>query len=153
MTGMVAPRLPPARAAIPVVPGHPTSGATAEKPEKARLTSNPLVTYSPRMARVADEVSRAIADPSRRRILALLGELELPLKRIQARFDMSRPAVIKHLRVLKSCRLVQVRRQGRQTMHRLNPRPLRAVRNWVMEFDRFWDSHLARLKAQVEGEI
>jgi len=102
------------------------------------------------MSRSADEVFRAIADPSRRRMLAILEKQELPLKRIEASFRMSRPAVIKHLRVLKSARLVQVRRQGRQMMHRLNPRPLAAVRDWVAEFDRFWDKHLARLKEQAE---
>jgi DNA-binding transcriptional ArsR family regulator len=104
------------------------------------------------MSRLADEVFRAIADPSRRRMLAMLEKEELPLKRIEARFRMSRPAVIKHMRVLKSCRLVQVRRQGRQVMHRLNPQPLAAVRDWVAAFDRFWDTHLARLKQQVESD-
>ena len=104
------------------------------------------------MSRRADEVFRAIADPSRRRMLAILEKEELPLKRIEVSFRMSRPAVIKHLRVLKSCRLVQVRRQGRQTMHRLNPRPLAAVRDWVAVFDRFWDTHLLRLKGQVEKD-
>ena len=103
------------------------------------------------MSRRADEVFRAIADPSRRRMLAILEKEELPLKRILARFRMSRPAVIKHMRVLKSCRLVRVRRQGRQMMHRLNPKPLAAVRDWVLVFDRFWDRHLARLKEQVES--
>src|SRR5258705_12842694 len=100
------------------------------------------------MSRRADEVFRAIADPSRRRMLAMLEKEELPLKRIEARFAMSRPAVIKHLHVLKSCRLVRVRRQGRQVMHRLNPRPLAAVRDWVAKIDRFWDRHMARLKEQ-----
>jgi DNA-binding transcriptional ArsR family regulator len=99
-----------------------------------------------------DDVFRAIADPSRRRILALLGERELPLNRIQEQFDMSRQAVIKHLRVLKSCRLVRARRQGRQVMHRLDARPLRAVRDWAAEFDLFWDTALLRLKQQVESE-
>jgi len=103
------------------------------------------------MSRPADEVFRAIADPSRRRMLAILDKEELPLKRIEASFSMSRQAVIKHLRVLKSCRLVRVRRQGRQIMHRLNPRPLAAVRDWVLEFDRFWDRHLAVLKQRVES--
>jgi len=103
------------------------------------------------MSRLADQIFRAVADPSRRRMLAILEKEELPLKRILARFRMSRPAVIKHMRVLKSCKLVRVRRQGRQMMHRLDPRPLAAVRDWVLVFDRFWDQHLARLKEQVES--
>ena len=100
----------------------------------------------------ADGLFRAIADPSRRRILHLLAERELPLKSIEDRFRMSRPAIIKHIRVLKSCRLVKVRRVGRRTLHRLNALPLRRVKDWVSQFDVFWDVHLQRLKHQVESE-
>src|SRR5262245_20815124 len=94
---------------------------------------------------------RAVADPSRRRMLSMLAQRELPLQQIQRRFDMSRPAVIKHLRVLKSCRLVQTRRRGRQVFHRLNARPLAAIRDWLDQYEIFWDKHLSRLKAQVES--
>lgn len=84
-------------------------------------------------------------------MLSLLAHRELPLQQIEARFEMSRPAVIKHLRVLKSCRLVQTRRRGRQVFHRLNARPLEAIRDWLAEYEVFWDTHLARLKQQVES--
>ncbi|MFO0983058.1 MAG: metalloregulator ArsR/SmtB family transcription factor [Planctomycetota bacterium] len=100
----------------------------------------------------SDDLFRAIADPSRRRILTLLSKEELPLRRIEESFAMSRTAVIKHLRVLKSCRLVRARRQGRETIHRLNPLPLRAIRDWVSEFELLWDDRLQRLKGQVESE-
>lgn len=82
----------------------------------------------------------------------LLAEHELPLKGIQERFQMSRPAVIKHLRILKACRLVRVRRSGRMTMHRVNPRPMSVVKDWVSEFDALWHNHLKKLKDQVEAE-
>jgi DNA-binding transcriptional ArsR family regulator len=98
------------------------------------------------------ELFKAIADPSRRRMLMLLAEHELPLKGIQERFQLSRPAVIKHLRILKSCRLVRTRRSGRMTMHRINPGPLRVVRDWVSKFDALWEDRLKRLKEQVEAE-
>jgi len=95
---------------------------------------------------------RAVADPSRRRMLSLLSRRdELSLQQIERRFDMSRPAVIKHLRVLKACRLVRTQRRGRQVMHRLDARPLVAIRNWLAEYEVFWDTHLARLKQQVES--
>ena len=100
----------------------------------------------------SDGLFKAIADPSRRTILRLLARQELPLRGIEERFEMSRPAVIKHLHVLKSCGLVKVRRQGRQTIHRLDPRPLRAVKDWVSHFEALWDGHLLRLKQQVEAE-
>jgi DNA-binding transcriptional ArsR family regulator len=99
-----------------------------------------------------DGVFRALADPTRRRMLALLAGGELPLKDIEDRFQMTRPGVIKHLRVLRACRLVRVRRQGRMTLHRLNPRPLRAVQDWVSRFEALWDQRLQKLKQQVESE-
>ena len=101
---------------------------------------------------VADALFKALADPSRRRMLKLLARRDLPLRQIEEQFDMSRPAVIKHLRVLKSCRLVEVRKQGRETIHRLNSLPLRAVKDWVSEFEVFWDQHLLKLKQQVESD-
>lgn len=97
-------------------------------------------------------VFKALADPSRRKMLRLLAERDLPLKRIEERFEMSRPSVIKHLRVLRACRLVRVRRCGRKSIHSLNPAPLRVVRDWVAEFEMFWDKHLLRLKRQVEAD-
>ena len=112
-------------------------------PEAARIRSNAI----------DDGLFKAIADPSRRGMLMLLAENELPLKEIQRRFRMSRPAVIKHLRILKSCRLVRVRRRGRFTMHRLNPGPLQAVKDWVTRFDALWEGRLQRLKEQVEADL
>jgi len=97
------------------------------------------------------DIFRALADPSRRRILQLLAKEEIPLNRIAERFDMTRPAVIKHINVLKACRLVAVRRLGRQQIHRLNPLPLRAVGDWVAQFEALWETSLQRLKQQVES--
>jgi len=99
----------------------------------------------------SDRVFKAIADPSRRRILSLLSKGELPLHEIEAHFPVSRTAVIKHIRILRSCRLVQVRREGRETLHRLEPSPLKSVETWMATMSAFWDKHLSRLKRQVES--
>lgn len=109
-------------------------------------------TKPPRSDREHDLLFRALADSSRRKILRLLAERELPLHRIEASFQMSRPAVIKHVRVLQSCGLVRARREGRRTMHQLDLAPLKAVKEWVATFEAFWDDGLARLKRQVESE-
>jgi len=101
-------------------------------------------------ARPRSDPFRALSDPSRRRILRLLAAGELPLHRIEEHFRISRPAVLKHIRVLRDSGLVDVRREGRRTIHRLRPRPLRRVRDWMAYFDAFWDDSLARLKRQVE---
>lgn len=100
---------------------------------------------------VSDRVFKALADPSRRRILSLLSTGELPLHRIGAHFSFSRPALIKHIRVLRSCRLVRVRRDGRQTLHRLNATPLKSAEQWMAALSTFWDDHLSHLKRQVEA--
>lgn len=107
-----------------------------------------MVTYIPGMA----DAFRALSDPSRRRILRLLAAGELPLHRIEAHFRFSRPAVIKHIRVLQASGLVLVRKEGRRTLHRLRSRPLRRVRDWVAHFEAFWDDRLLRLKQQVEHD-
>jgi DNA-binding transcriptional ArsR family regulator len=99
-----------------------------------------------------DGIFRALADPSRRTILLLLAREDLPLKRIEERFEISRAAVIKHVRILRSCGLVTARKRGRETIHRFNPRPLRAVKDLLSEFDAFWDSHLQKLKHIIESE-
>jgi DNA-binding transcriptional ArsR family regulator len=98
-----------------------------------------------------DQVFKALADPSRRRILDLLSRKELPLKSIEERFPLSRPAVIKHIRILKACSLVRVRRAGRLTYHRLNSRPLRTVEQWMAKYETFWSDRLGRLQRQLES--
>jgi DNA-binding transcriptional ArsR family regulator len=103
-------------------------------------------------SRADDRLFKAIADPSRRKMLFLLAEGELPLSGIEWQFNMSRPAVIKHLNVLKGCGLVTVEKQGRQSIHRLQPKPLRAVKDWVSHFEALWDEHLAKLKKQIESD-
>ena len=98
-------------------------------------------------------VLKAIADPKRRQILDLLAEEDLPVGRIAARFKISRPAVIKHLRVLRSANLINVRRSGRQRFQCINAKPLQGVEAWVSRFEAFWDERLQRLKIQVESEL
>jgi DNA-binding transcriptional ArsR family regulator len=94
----------------------------------------------------------AIADPTRRQILDLLrqrgpqraGDLAHHFPRI------SRPAVSKHLRVLRGSRLVQQERQGRELWYQLNPLPLSQVQSWVKEYETFWQERLENLKRSVE---
>jgi DNA-binding transcriptional ArsR family regulator len=98
-------------------------------------------------------VLKAVADPKRRRILDLLAEQDLPVGRIADRFSISRPAVIKHLRVLRSANLISVRRDGRERFQCLNAKPLRSVEAWLAPFAAFWENSLQKLKHQVEGNV
>ncbi len=93
----------------------------------------------------------AIADPHRRRMLDYLAASDLTAGQVAARFEISRTAVVSHLRVLEKNNLVVVTRRGRERIHRLNPGPLLTVRDWLATYDRFWEDRLDRLKTIVEA--
>jgi DNA-binding transcriptional ArsR family regulator len=96
----------------------------------------------------------AVADPTRRAILDRLRRGEAPVAELAAGFDVSRPAVSRHLRVLRDARLVRERRggdDGRQRVYELTPAPLREVAQWAMNYQAFWPANLASLKRHLEG--
>ena len=95
-------------------------------------------------------VFRAIADPTRRSIMAILSDGERSLNDITAQYEMTRPAVAKHLKILEQGGLIRVRARGRQRLHALQPEALKTVSDWVSFFDQFWDEKLASLKQTVE---
>ena len=95
----------------------------------------------------------AVADPTRRAILDRLREGRAPVAALAAGFAMSRPAVSKHLRVLRDARLVRERpggEDGRQRLYELTPGPLREVVRWAAAYEAFWPAHLSRLKSHLE---
>jgi DNA-binding transcriptional ArsR family regulator len=87
----------------------------------------------------------ALADPTRRAILARLAEGPATVKELAAPFDMSGPAISKHLRVLERARLVRRGRDAQFRPRTLDAAPLRDVAEWAEEFRRFWDASYARL--------
>lgn len=95
-------------------------------------------------------VFRAIADPTRRSIVTMLAEGERSLSEISAEYEMTRPAVTKHLKILEQGGLIRVRASGRERLHRLQPETLKTVADWVNFFSQFWDEKLANLKHAVE---
>jgi DNA-binding transcriptional ArsR family regulator len=90
---------------------------------------------------------RALSDPGRRRILALVRDEEHSAGEIAAEFTVSWPAVSQHLRVLKEAGLVTERREGTRRLYRARPEGLDDVRAFL---DEFWDNKLERLKREVE---
>ena len=97
-----------------------------------------------------DDIFRAIADPTRRAILDLLAEKALSVGEVAQRFDMTRPAVAKHLKVLSDGGLIEVEVRGRSRINRLNAAPLADIAGWLRRFEGFWDDRLAVLKQEVE---
>jgi DNA-binding transcriptional ArsR family regulator len=107
----------------------------------------------PRVRAAADPF-HAIADPTRRAILDSLRAREAPVVEIAAGFAMSRPAVSRHLRILRDARLVRERRggaDGRQRIYELTPGPLRQVAQWADAYRAFWPANLTNLKRHIEG--
>ena len=94
----------------------------------------------------------AIADPTRRAVLDLLRQGSLPAGSIAGAFAVSRPAVSKHLRILRRAKLVREHRRGRNRVYELNAEPLKAVDAWINEYRGFWQSSLGRLKVLVESD-
>jgi DNA-binding transcriptional ArsR family regulator len=94
---------------------------------------------------------RAIADPTRREILGLLRSGPQTVGELARNFRTSRPAISKHLRLLRSAGLVTTQKNGAAHICRLNAQPLRAVSLWLREYEVFWGESLRGLKDYIEG--
>jgi DNA-binding transcriptional ArsR family regulator len=92
------------------------------------------------------DVFGAIRHPARRRMLDLLVEADCSVNTIAGHFQMSRPAVSQHLRILLDAGLVTEQRHGRERRYRLVPARLGPVRDWIAQYERFWDDRLQRLQ-------
>ena len=108
------------------------------------------VTYSASQA--SEATFQALADPTRRAVLDLLRRGSQPAGQIAGAFPVSRPAISKHLRLLRRAQLVREHREGRNRVYQLNPEPLRAVDSWIEQYRIFWTHSLNNLKAFVEAE-
>jgi DNA-binding transcriptional ArsR family regulator len=96
-----------------------------------------------------DQALRAIVEPRRREILTLIQEQELPAGQIASHFEVTRPAISQHLRVLVDAGLVTERREGTRRLYRARPEGMAELREYV---ERFWDGRLWLLKQAAERE-
>jgi DNA-binding transcriptional ArsR family regulator len=113
------------------------------------LTGKTILTYTDRMVVTSSrkpDVFAAISHPARRRMLDLLLEADSSVNTIAGHFQMSRPAVSQHLRVLLDAGLVTEERHGRERRYHLVPARLGPVREWIAHYERFWDDRLGRLQ-------
>src|SRR5271156_3086454 len=101
-----------------------------------------------------DEVFKALADPTRRRLLDELFRTDgQTLHSLEERFSMTRFGVMKHLKQLEEARLVVTKRRGREKLHFLNPVPIRLIHDrWVSKYTEPWVSALSGLKQSLEDK-
>lgn len=94
---------------------------------------------------------QALADDTRRSIIEMLARGELNAGSIADAFAVSRPAISRHLRVLRESGLVSARGERQQRLYRLEPGPLAEVQQWTARYSTFWSDRLDRLADQVEN--
>jgi DNA-binding transcriptional ArsR family regulator len=105
------------------------------------------------------DVFQAIADPNRRAILGLLAYRTLTLNGIAQNFNISRPAVSKHIKILEECGLVQVQRQGRERYCEARLEKLSEISHWIEQYRKMWeekfdalDQYLKELQSKDQGD-
>jgi len=96
------------------------------------------------------DVFQAIADPNRRAILSLLAGQRMTLNRVAENFDISRPAVSKHIRILKECGLVVIIPQGRERYVEARLDKLGEVTDWIEQYRQIWEARFNRLDNLLE---
>jgi DNA-binding transcriptional ArsR family regulator len=96
------------------------------------------------------DVFQAIADPTRRAIIDMLAGQSLNLNAVAENFDISRPAISKHIKILTECGLIVINQQGRERYCEANLAPLREVSKWVKQYKVFWTTKLDALEQFLE---
>jgi DNA-binding transcriptional ArsR family regulator len=96
------------------------------------------------------DVFQAIADPTRREIINMLAHQSLNLNSVADQFDVSRPAISKHIKILTECGLVVIKQQGRERYCEAKLDKLDAVSDWVEQYRKFWTTKLDSLERYLE---
>lgn len=100
-----------------------------------------------------DLVFSALGNSTRRALLGLMvSDDERPVATLAEHFEISRPSVSEHLKVLKDAGLVAERKAGRQRFYRVEPEPLLRARGWFDAYERFWRERMVALREVVESE-
>lgn len=91
------------------------------------------------------DVFQALADPTRREILCMIASEPLNLNAIAQEFDMSRPAVSQHIKILNESGLVRMRKEGRQRYCHIQPQKIKEVDQWIEPFRKLWEDRFQQL--------
>ncbi len=105
------------------------------------------------------DVFQAIADPTRREIIGLLAYKSMNLNEIADNFDMSRPSVSQHVKILEECNLIMIRQQGRERICEAKLDQLSEVSNWIDQYKKFWthqfkslDKYLTKIQTSKKSK-
>ncbi|CAN5447059.1 metalloregulator ArsR/SmtB family transcription factor [soil metagenome] len=98
------------------------------------------------------DVFQAIADPTRREILNIIAHQSINLNAVAENFDVSRPAISKHIKILTECGLIVIKKQGRERYCEANLKPLQEVQDYIEQYRQFWTAKLDALGAFLEQE-
>ncbi len=98
------------------------------------------------------DVFQAIADPTRREIIGLIAHQSLNLNTVADNFDISRPAISKHIKILTQCGLLTIRQKGRDRYCEANFKKLSEVSDWVEQYRSFWNNKLDALGDFLDKE-
>ncbi|MFI5140505.1 MAG: ArsR/SmtB family transcription factor [Sphingobacteriales bacterium] len=91
------------------------------------------------------DIFQAIADPTRRAILTLIAIQSLTPNAMSEKFDMSRQAVSKHIKVLQQCELIKAEHSGREIFYHFNPKKMQEFDNWLAQFRKIWETQFNQL--------
>jgi len=103
-------------------------------------------------ATTTSDAFNAIAEPRRRDILNFIALQERSVNEIVEALELEQPSVSKHLKVLKDVGLVDVRREGRQMLYRVNVKAIRPLWEWAIPFERMWRHQLQKVKERAESK-
>ena len=98
------------------------------------------------------DVFQAIADPTRREIIGLLANKTLTLNGVAENFEISRPAISKHIKILTECGLVVIKQQGRERYCQVDFNKLKEVSDWITQYHNFWNQKLDALVKLIDGQ-
>jgi DNA-binding transcriptional ArsR family regulator len=105
------------------------------------------------MATPTLDAFQVIGDPSRRKMLMLLSDDSMTINSLADNFDMSRPAVSKHIKILHSAGFISIQDIGRERYCTLKQDGFKELQNWISYFDQFWTSKLKKLEALLNNKL
>jgi DNA-binding transcriptional ArsR family regulator len=105
------------------------------------------------MAKSALDAFQVIGDPGRRKMLMLLSEDSLTINSLAENFDMSRPAVSKHVKILHNAGFITIRDIGRERYCTLKKEGFEELQDWISHFDKFWTSKLKKLETLLNNKL